>query len=63
MHYYFAQDRGTGPPLFLVHGLGSSANAFFRTMVPFLKKFRAVYAIDLPGNGFFPLPSGGPLPI
>ncbi len=63
VHYYHAQGTGTGPPLFLVHGLGSSANAFFRTMVPFLKKFRAVYAIDLPGNGFSPLPASGPPPI
>ena len=63
VHYYRAIGTGSGPPLFLVHGLGSSANAFFRTVVPLSKRFRAVYAIDLPGNGFSPLPSAGPLAL
>ena len=63
VHYYRAEGTGKGPPLFLVHGLGSSANAFFRTVVPLAKQFRSVYAIDLPGNGFSPLPSTGPLPL
>lgn len=60
VHFYKAERGGSGPPLFLVHGLGSSANAFFRTILPLAKKFRTVYAIDLPGNGFSPVPSGGP---
>lgn len=63
VHYYRAIGTGSGPPLFLVHGLGSSANAFFRTVVPLAKRFRAVYAIDLPGNGFSPLPPTGPLAL
>ncbi len=63
VHYYKAVGTGQGPPLFLVHGLGSSANAFFRTVVPLTKQFRAVYAIDLPGNGFSPLPASGPLAL
>lgn len=61
VHYYRAPGTGSGPPLFLVHGLGSSANAFFRTIAPFAKQFRAVYALDLPGNGFSPVPSTGPM--
>lgn len=63
VHYYRAIGTGSGPPLFLVHGLGSSANAFFRTVVPLAKRFRAVYAIDLPGNGFSPTPPSGPLTL
>ncbi len=63
VHYYRAIGTGSGPPLFLVHGLGSSANAFFRTVVPLAKRFRSVYAIDLPGNGFSALPATGPLSL
>lgn len=61
VHYYRAERGGKGPPLFLVHGLGSSANAFFRTMLPLAKLFRSVVAVDLPGNGFSPLPARGPI--
>ncbi|MEW6433726.1 MAG: alpha/beta fold hydrolase [Myxococcota bacterium] len=60
VHFYRAQGRGSGPPLLLVHGLGSSANAFFRTLPAFAKRFSQVFAIDLPGNGFSPVPSNGP---
>jgi pimeloyl-ACP methyl ester carboxylesterase len=63
VHYYRAEGTGDGPPLLLVHGLGSSANAFFRTLRPLTRTFRAVYALDLPGNGFSPVPSAGPLPL
>lgn len=61
VHSYRAIGTGQGPALLLVHGLGSSANAFFRTVVPLSRRFRSVYALDLPGNGFSPLPSSGPL--
>jgi pimeloyl-ACP methyl ester carboxylesterase len=63
VHFYHVKGTGSGPPLLLVHGLGSSANAFFRTLRPLAKHFREVYAIDLPGNGFSPLPASGPLPL
>jgi pimeloyl-ACP methyl ester carboxylesterase len=63
VHYYRAQGRGSGPPLLLVHGLGSSANAFFRTITPFARRFSQVYALDLPGNGFSPVPPTGPMPL
>jgi len=63
VHYYRAERGGSGPPLLFIHGLGSSANAFSRTMIPLAKRFRSVFAIDLPGNGFSPVPKGGPLPL
>lgn len=63
VHYYRARGEGRGPPLLLLHGLGSSANAYARTIVPFARRFREVWAVDLPGNGFSPLPGQGPLPV
>lgn len=63
VHFYRAQGRGKGPPLLMVHGLGSSANAFFRTVTPFARRFSQVFALDLPGNGFSPVPSSGPMPL
>lgn len=64
VHYYAARrGGGAGPPLLLVHGLGSNANAFFRTFLPLAKRFSAVYALDLPGNGFSPLPGAGALSL
>jgi pimeloyl-ACP methyl ester carboxylesterase len=63
VHFYCAQGTGTAPPLLLVHGLGSSANAFVRALLPLTKTFRQVWAVDLPGNGFSPVPAGGPLAL
>lgn len=63
LHTYRYRGTGKGPPLLLVHGLGSSANAFFRTIIPLGATFREVWAPDLPGNGFSPVPAGGPLPL
>jgi pimeloyl-ACP methyl ester carboxylesterase len=62
VHFYRARRRRRqGPPMLLVHGLGSNANAFFRTLQPLARRFGEVYALDLPGNGFSPLPARGPL--
>lgn len=63
VHYYRAEGRGRGPPLLLVHGLSSSAHAFFRTLLPLTKFFRAVFAVDLPGHGFSVQPTSGPVPL
>ena len=45
--------RGSGKPLLLVHGLGSSRNAW-NLVVPQLARHREVIAIDLPGHGESP---------
>lgn len=63
VHFYCAERGGRGPPLMLVHGLGSSANAFFRTLAPLARSFSSVFAVDLPGNGFSPIPGAGPMPV
>lgn len=63
VHFYRASRGAGGPPLMLVHGLGSSANAFFRTLLPLAKRFSTVYAVDLPGNGFSPTPNDGPVAL
>jgi len=61
VHAYRIQGAGQGPPVVLVHGLASSANGFIRVLRPLAERFSVVYAVDLPGNGFSPLPTGGPL--
>jgi pimeloyl-ACP methyl ester carboxylesterase len=45
---------GDGPPLVLLHGLGSSARAFAPVIAALSEHF-ATYAIDLPGHGRTPL--------
>lgn len=63
VHLYRLEGTGRGPPALLVHGLGSSAHSYARALVPLTRTFRQVWALDLPGNGFSPRPSGGPLPL
>jgi pimeloyl-ACP methyl ester carboxylesterase len=62
VHRYRLSGVGSGPPVLLLHGLGSSANGFSRVLFELQKSFRAVWAFDLPGNGFSPLPRSGPMP-
>lgn len=47
--------RGDGPPLVLLHGLGSSSRAF-AAVVDELGGSFTTYALDLPGHGRSPLP-------
>ena len=63
VHAYRLEGRGDGPPVVLVHGLGGSANGFVRVLRPLARRFSVVYAVDLPGNGFSPLPATGPLDL
>jgi pimeloyl-ACP methyl ester carboxylesterase len=60
VHRYRLSGVGAGPPVLLLHGLGSSANGFSRVVFELQENFRSVWALDLPGNGFSPLPSSGP---
>jgi pimeloyl-ACP methyl ester carboxylesterase len=49
-----AYDRiGTGPPLLLVHGLGS-CKEMWRPLLPRLAREREVVAVDMPGFGASP---------
>jgi pimeloyl-ACP methyl ester carboxylesterase len=63
VHAYRMPGTGQGPPVVLVHGLAGTANGFARILVPLSRRFSAVYALDLPGNGFSPLPASGPLTL
>ncbi len=63
VHAYRVAGTGVGPPVLLVHGLGGSANGWVRVLRPLARDFSAVYAVDLPGNGFSPLPASGPLTL
>ena len=63
VHAYRVRGTGVGPPVLLVHGLGGSANGWVRILLPLARTFSAVHAVDLPGNGFSPLPSSGPLSL
>jgi pimeloyl-ACP methyl ester carboxylesterase len=63
VHAYRVAGTGVGPPVVLVHGLGGSANGWVRILRALARDFSAVYALDLPGNGFSPLPASGPLTL
>ena len=47
------EKAGSGPPLLLIHGLGS-CKEMWRPVVPLLTREREVVAIDLPGFGASP---------
>lgn len=63
IHFYKLAGRGTGVPVVLVHGLAGNANGFARMLFGLAARFPCVYAVDLPGNGFSPLPESGPLAL
>ncbi len=46
--------RGSGKPLLLIHGLGSSSRTAWDTIMPALAERREVIAVDLPGHGDSP---------
>jgi pimeloyl-ACP methyl ester carboxylesterase len=54
--YY--EDQGSGAPLFLIHGLGSSAQDWENQVAHFAKSFRVI-APDLRGHGRSDKPAGG----
>ncbi|MHB8879444.1 MAG: alpha/beta fold hydrolase [Myxococcaceae bacterium] len=63
VHYYRLGGTLAQTPVVLLHGLGGQANGFSRTLFRLEKRFGAVYALDLPGHGFSPVPPGGPLSL
>ncbi|HYR56574.1 MAG TPA: alpha/beta fold hydrolase [Myxococcaceae bacterium] len=54
IHYYEVVGTGKGLPVVLVHGLGGSANGFYKILFPLAERFSRVFALDLPGHGFSP---------
>jgi pimeloyl-ACP methyl ester carboxylesterase len=63
VHAYRVTGSGVGPPVLLGHGLGGSANGWVRVLRALGRDFSSVHAVDLPGNGFSPLPASGPLTL
>jgi pimeloyl-ACP methyl ester carboxylesterase len=63
IHTYRVKGEGKGPPVVLLHGLGGSANGFYKTFHLLAEDFCEIWAPDLPGNGFSPLPAEGPLKL
>ena len=53
MHMHHIR-RGTGKPLLLIHGIGSSWRSWRRIIYPLADAGREVIAIDLPGHGDTP---------
>ncbi|HET9110052.1 MAG TPA: alpha/beta fold hydrolase [Ktedonobacterales bacterium] len=50
---YYADDRGEGRPLLLVHSVNAGASAYeMRPIFDYYSGQRPVYALDLPGFGF-----------
>ena len=58
LHY---EVNGTGAPLLLIHGTGSSLRVW-DPVVSLLAAHRTVIAVDLPGFGFSPPMTSGPPP-
>jgi 3-oxoadipate enol-lactonase len=50
-------EAGQGPPLVLLHGLGSSRNDWLMQLPVFIPRFRVI-AVDLRGHGSSPKPAG-----
>lgn len=57
MFELWSERTGNGEPLLLVHGMGSSHDAW-KLIIPDLAQKFEVITIDLPGHGFSKLPAG-----
>ncbi len=49
--------QGSGPPLFLIHGIGAARNTW-RFLMPVLSQHFTVITYDLRGHGTSPMPDG-----
>lgn len=63
VHHYRVEGTGRGTPIVFVHGLGGNANGFSGVLRKTAKRFKAAWALDLPGSGFSPLPPDGPISL
>jgi pimeloyl-ACP methyl ester carboxylesterase len=63
VHHYVVRGKGRGGPVLLVHGLGGSANGYYRLLFSLSRRFSVVHALDLPGHGLSPEARGGPLSL
>ncbi len=59
LHALVKEGSGEGPPVLLLHGLGSSALDYQPLMEILARYHRQVLALDLPGHGFSPPPEEG----
>ena len=59
IHLFDGPGRGDGPPLLLLHGLGSRAADYGLLMSRLRRHTRRLIAPDIPGHGSSPLPPGG----
>ena len=54
LHVYEARGGGEGPPIVVLHGIGSSATAFGPLLGRLARQTSRLVAPDLPGHGFSP---------
>ncbi|MFT4976015.1 MAG: pimeloyl-ACP methyl ester carboxylesterase, partial [Myxococcota bacterium] len=59
IHLFDGQGRGDGPPILLLHGLGSRAADYGLLMARLRHRTRRLIAPDVPGHGSSPMLEGG----
>ncbi len=62
VHVLRARGRGHGPPVLLLHGLGSQASDYIGVIAGLVPHVSEVLALDLPGHGLSPAPPEGMCP-
>ncbi|HNH48399.1 MAG TPA: alpha/beta hydrolase, partial [Myxococcota bacterium] len=62
VHLMEADGQGSGPPILMLHGLGSCSADYFFLMPALRKKARRIITLDFPGHGASGLPSAGMSP-
>ncbi len=55
LHYV---ERGEGPPVIMIHGLGGNLRNYLATIIPAVAKTNHVIAFDRPGTGYSERPAG-----
>lgn len=51
-------DRGSGPPIVMIHGLGGQMRNFGKPMIEALERDHRLILVDRPGSGYSPRASG-----